>query len=126
TSDISSTDENRLHLISRGLRYATGGPDDVPGDGRELSCAGFDDGQNGHGILGRWGCEGEPQAMNPCSRRILSNSGTASGPSPTMRPGCRSGGGCSDSTWIPPSPSAMAAFSSNGFFFAAMIPFREA
>src|SRR5262249_49998703 len=54
-------------------------------------------------------------------RSTRTSSGTASGPSPTIRPALRSGGSASDVTDTRMLPSA-AGFASIGFFLAAMIP----
>ena len=56
-------------------------------------------------------------------RRAATSAGTASGPSPTMRPSFRAGGSVSSRTATPPA-SGETDFTSSGFFFAAMIPLR--
>src|SRR6185503_16572018 len=54
-------------------------------------------------------------------RSAAISAGTASGPSPRMRPSLRAGGSARSSRSTPPAP-AVAALTSSGYFFAAMMP----
>src|SRR5262245_1717382 len=57
-------------------------------------------------------------------RSSVSRAGTASAPSPTMRPACRSAGSSRLVTSKDAAPND-TGFTSSGFFFAAMMPLRE-
>ncbi len=54
-------------------------------------------------------------------RSASTRAGTASAPSPTIRPAFRSGGGTRLTTSMPP-PATAASFTSSGFFLAIMMP----
>src|SRR5690606_38432197 len=107
-------EDERMHLpaaLRIGRRAGRGVG--LEGYGAELSPARFRKGQHvGHQIT----------FASVLSSRT--SSGTASGPSPTMRPPLRSGGSESDSTSSRDSPS-WAGRTSIVFFLAAMIPLSD-
>src|SRR5205814_3229250 len=104
------TDQQRVHRRAGRVRQLAGGGQRLERNSPHFASTLFENRENaGH-------------QMTFASLRSASiSAGTAPGPSPRMRPSFRAGGRESSRTPTPPE-SAATAFTSSGFFFAAMMP----